>query len=359
MGTDEWDDRDLSEVLLDSIELATCVVLNKTDMVSVGDLTRIRRLVTLVNPYARIVECVHGATDDLLSVLPVPAPRGEQFQFSKHIRKPVWMVEALARERAGEEEIEHVMVYRGSKPLHASRFGKLVNELFMWDLADGDAEGYGHSLDPLLEGNEEDEESESREEDSSDEEDKDEEETKKDQEDVDADKLLEKRKAKFGDVLRMKGILWMTDNPKQHVDITTSGSMMRLTPSQPWYWDFEENDWDEAMKDFSPEDVAEARRQVAMNGVWGDRRQEVVIIGDNLNKDKIKSVLDSCMLTDEEMTLPHGQWPSFGAMRDFLPDEEKAPTRGCSCPHDHGDGDQDHHHHDGHHDDDSCCARGG
>ena len=45
-----------------------------------------------------------------------------------------------------------------------------------------------------------------------------------------------------------------------------------------------------------PEDVLED-----FNGPWGDRRQELVFIGVGLKEKEIVSLLDSCLLTDEEM----------------------------------------------------------
>ena len=36
-------------------------------------------------------------------------------------------------------------------------------------------------------------------------------------------------------------------------------------------------------------------------GEYGDRRQEIVIIGISMDKEAICSLLDSCLVTDEEM----------------------------------------------------------
>jgi hypothetical protein len=41
---------------------------------------------------------------------------------------------------------------------------------------------------------------------------------------------------------------------------------------------------------------------------WGDRRQEIVILGRDVDRDKVTSKFDACLLTDEEMALEPEMW---------------------------------------------------
>ena len=41
---------------------------------------------------------------------------------------------------------------------------------------------------------------------------------------------------------------------------------------------------------------------------YKDRRQEIVIIGNRLKRDNIQELLDSCLLTDDEMALGPEMW---------------------------------------------------
>jgi len=44
---------------------------------------------------------------------------------------------------------------------------------------------------------------------------------------------------------------------------------------------------------------------------YGDRRQQLVFIGQNLKEEAMRAGLESCLLTDEEMALGEEGWRKF------------------------------------------------
>ena len=81
-----------------------------------------------------------------------------------------------------------------------------------------------------------------------------------------------------------------------------------------WFASVDRKDW--------PNDTSEIASVLRnWQEPYGDRRQEIVIIGytDHMDESFLKECLDSCLLNDEEMRLGESNWCDF---RDPLPDYE-------------------------------------
>lgn len=54
-----------------------------------------------------------------------------------------------------------------------------------------------------------------------------------------------------------------------------------------------------------------ARIEAEFDGEYGDRRQEIVFIGQNLEPERTSEILDRCLLSDEEMAAGRTAWRAF------------------------------------------------
>jgi hypothetical protein len=73
--------------------------------------------------------------------------------------------------------------------------------------------------------------------------------------------------------------------------------MLTLSPGGFWYTEVPEDQWTQDAG------VRTAIRK-DFEGAWGDRRQEIVFIGQQMRaggKDRITKAMDACLLTDKEM----------------------------------------------------------
>ena len=67
--------------------------------------------------------------------------------------------------------------------------------------------------------------------------------------------------------------------------------------------------WADAPREHWPDDPEQlARIEAEFKGEYGDRRQEIVFIGQNLEEDHTRETLDSCLLSDAEMAMGMEQW---------------------------------------------------
>jgi hypothetical protein len=75
---------------------------------------------------------------------------------------------------------------------------------------------------------------------------------------------------------------------------STAGAMLTLGSEMPWFCCISEEDWG------ADEDTMIAIKN-DMEGEWGDRRQELVFIGEKLDVEGLTKMLDDCLLTSKDM----------------------------------------------------------
>jgi G3E family GTPase len=116
-------DRTLADALVEQIEWASVVVINKTDLSTAADCADLRHFVRLLNPASHVVFARHGQT----SVSPWLPPRENMLEWLQ--QSPGWIRQLngegrLASSRSGLG----CVVYRDPRPFHPGRLADFLSE---------------------------------------------------------------------------------------------------------------------------------------------------------------------------------------------------------------------------------------
>lgn len=97
-------------------------------------------------------------------------------------------------------------------------------------------------------------------------------------------------------VIRSKGNFWIASRPEYCISWSQAGAISRNELTGFW--------WAATPKEYWPEDTNQLK---VINNRWqnpfGDRQQELVIIGIDMDKASLIKSFDHCLLTDEEMLM--------------------------------------------------------
>ncbi|MCC9707235.1 GTP-binding protein [Streptomyces sp. MNU76] len=124
-GLDQYEDdeRTVSDLLMDQVEFADVIVLNKTDLVDTATAERLAATLARLNPAARIVPVSHGR----VRVQEVLGTRA--FDLERAQQAPGWVRE-LNGEHVPETEEYGISstVFRAERPFHPGRLWDFVTE---------------------------------------------------------------------------------------------------------------------------------------------------------------------------------------------------------------------------------------
>lgn len=291
-SSDDVDDTEESEesivqLLIDQIEFANIILLNKVDLLSdieKSSIDHIKAVLQKLNPTATVI---------------VPdKPKFEEFDASRIINTNLFDMEK-AQESAGwlaelakpfhtsetEEYGVGSFVYRNDdRPFHPERLANIMNN-------------FGTSLVKNIAGRKEAAAAA----------DDDDKSGGKNDHDI------------FSSVIRCKGEMWLSNADACPIEIHSVGRQLVLEPAgRPWIRKVIDthpngdqegknpNDddcevWDSL--DINSQTLAELKEGGKWNTHFGDRRSEIVFIGIKLNESKIRQALNDSLLTDEELAV--------------------------------------------------------
>lgn len=226
------DERTIADLLLDQVEFADTIVVNKVDLVPDAGVHRLTTILRSLNPGADIVTTSYGRVE-LDAVLDTG-----RFDFDRAAEAAGWMATMRGEEQAESEEYGVAsFVWRERVPFHPERLHTLLT---------GGLPG----------------------------------------------------------ILRMKGYSWIASRSAQAWEISKAG---RATDYRPLgYW------WSAVPKERWPTDVESLREiEEIMEKPFGDRRQEIVVIGVDMDEKTIAAAFESCLLTYDELKLGWAGWKSL------------------------------------------------
>ncbi len=232
LAVSEADQRTITDLLIDQVEFANVLVLNKIDVIEPGELQTLTAILATLNPDAAILPARYGQVP-LTEIL-----NTGRFEFARASQAAGWM--KTLREGARSESQEYGIgsfVYRSRRPFHAQR-------------------------------------------------------------------LADQLRRPWPGVLRAKGLVYLASRLEFIGLFSLAGTVWQLGPMGWWRAMIPEERWPD-----SPEVKAQIKAMWHPN--FGDRRQQVVIIGQRMDEAAIRAGLDECLLTDAELVEGKAAWRKY------------------------------------------------
>jgi G3E family GTPase len=232
MELSEEDERTIADLLIEQVEFADVVLLNKVDQVTEEQKEKLKGAIKALNSRAKIVDAQFGKVplNEILNT--------GRFSLAEAQASSGWMKVMRGEEVSEKDEYGiNSFVYRARRPFHPERFAKFLE------------------------------------------------------------------KAPEG-VLRAKGYFWLATRPEAVGLYQLAGSSSSFSGIGYWWCTVGERFW--------PKEQSEKQK---IYDIWdekyGDRRQEIVFIGTDLEREAITKALDDALLTDKEVNLGTKKWKKF------------------------------------------------
>ncbi|MCH1624216.1 GTP-binding protein [Ferdinandcohnia quinoae] len=221
-AVDTLDNRDIVDLLIDQIEFANVIILNKTDLIKDEEVLQLKAIITKLNPDAEIILSSFGNVP-LNMVLNTGL-----FDFEAASVGAGWIKE-LNKEHTPETEEYGIssFVYRSNAPFHPER---LLRWLEDWPV----------------------------------------------------------------EVVRAKGFIWIASRNDEAILLSQAGPSLTFRPV---------GNWIAALPLIEREIVFAEEPEILedWDPTFGDRKNELVLIGIDMEQEQLINSLDKCLLSDEEM----------------------------------------------------------
>lgn len=145
-------------------------------------------------------------------------------------------------------------------------------------------------------------------------------------------------------LFRSKGEFFLATRPHRAGEWSQAGAMLTIKGGRPWFCTLPEEEYTTG----NDEVDALVKHDISKGGEWGDRRQELVFIGEKLDHAALEEMLDECLLTDAELM----KWETVMRDEKYKDDQERSEALEDifedGFPDWPGDFDDDEHDHEGH-----------
>ena len=226
LNDDPTDQRTIVNLLVDQLEFANVILLNKTDLVTEQQAEVLEALIRKFNAEARIIRTQHSEVP-LSQVLNTGL-----FDYERTSQSAGWIRELYGEHTPETEEYGIAsFVFRARRPFHPERFWQYLNR--DWPAS----------------------------------------------------------------VVRSKGLFWIASRPADAINWSQAGGSLRAEKAGVWWssMPYGERINYPAFVD------NQAFKESRWDADWGDRKTELVLIGQDMDEDSIRAELTACLLNDSEV----------------------------------------------------------
>ncbi|BES61712.1 GTP-binding protein [Dysgonomonas capnocytophagoides] len=218
-------ERSIVDLLVEQIEFANVIVLNKVDLISSHQQEEMKRIIRKLNPDAKIIQANHGKID------PKEILNTHLFDFAEAAQSSGWQKELQNKHTPETDEYGiGSFVFREHRPLHPKRFKEYLSK--NWDAG----------------------------------------------------------------IVRSKGFFWLASRKNEALLLSQAGGSIVVERIGSWWASF-------PIKERNQHPSFQVNEEYILSRwdkTWGDRMNEIVFIGQDMDEKKIRREMEDCLCTDIE-----------------------------------------------------------